>query len=221
MVSRNCWTRLFTNYCSYLFFDFWYSQVNKSWFICYCERHHSILFLPIWSDLPGRHKKYTLLTTAQTASSAPDKHCKAYKSLLNVSYHIQKHHTDTSVFSLENILTSRSKVTLKWNWARKLWKTLQEVQGTRTFITQYGLANTSDTNGNWKHAQTQPRKISSSLKNQWVETTIKEIITAFFQSAPSALPCLTTITWWVYVQNWSQSQIMKSLHTTHSIIGRV
>lgn len=57
--QKNCWTYLFTNYWSYLFFDFWYSQVNKSWFICYCERHYSILFFPIWSDLPGRHKKYT------------------------------------------------------------------------------------------------------------------------------------------------------------------
>lgn len=83
-MSENCWTYLITNYCSYLFFDFWYSQVDKSWFICYCERHHSIFFFPIWSDLPGRHKKYTLFTTAQTAPSARDKHYKAYKSLVNV-----------------------------------------------------------------------------------------------------------------------------------------
>lgn len=123
-------------------------------------------------------------------------------------------HTDISVVSLENVLTSKSNVTLKWKWARKLWINLTRSTRNKEVYSTVCSANTSDTNGNWKHAQTQPRKISSSLNNQWVETTIKEIITAFFQSAPSALPCLTTITWRVYAQNWSVTNYEKLTYHT-------
>lgn len=111
-----------THYCSYLFFDFWYSQINKSWFICYCERHHRILFFPIWSDLPGRHKQYTLFTIAQTAPSAPEKHYKVCNSPATVVVPTppQNTHAVISAFSLESVPNSKCKVTPKWNLAGKL-----------------------------------------------------------------------------------------------------
>ena len=122
MTIENCWTYFVKNYCSYLFFEFRYSQVNKSWFICYRERHDGILFFPIWSDLPGRHKQYALFTTAQTAPSAPEKHCKAYNSpaTVVVSTPPKNTHAVISAFSLESVLNSKCKVTPKWNLARKL-----------------------------------------------------------------------------------------------------
>lgn len=122
MTIENCWTYLLTNYCSYLFFDFWYCQIDKSWFICYCKRHHSILFFPIWSDLPGRHKQYTLFTVAQTAPSAPEKYYKTYKSpaTMVVSTPPKNNHAVISAFSLESVLNSKCKVTPRWNLARKL-----------------------------------------------------------------------------------------------------
>lgn len=137
VTIKNCWTYLFTNYCSYLFFDFWYSQVNKSWLICYCERHHSILFFLIWSDLPGRHKQYTLFTIAQTAPFAPKKHYKAYKlpATVAVSTPLRNTHAVISAFRLISVLNSKCKLTPKWNLARKLCINL--IANTKNPITQY------------------------------------------------------------------------------------